>query len=524
MVPPLEAGEMLFRTSALTVVVATCFAQPSFKPRIPTIWDDREIADMEIPVSNPAYSPHHVSAEYYYRIPVRPIYRTYPVYAPGRAPQGYLDSLRWKEPEIVFDASHLRTRQDWVSAGEAVFDAPTSYEDPFKVEDTLDAEWWSTVKPPVLRDGTLAGLRYVIRKKGKVELGSLSCGTCHTRILSDGTLLKGGQGNFPFDRALAWRDRRSPEHKVRNTFLLLFTAQWVPARQAQISRMSVEELAGAREAIPPGALARNRSSVFHPVAVPDLFGVQQRKYLDKSGLTIQRSVEGLMRYAAMAEGLDFLSDYGGFIPTGKEFRDRPLAESQERFSEEHLYSLALYLSELAPPPNPNRMNTVSERGRNIFAREGCPTCHTPPLYTANKLLPVRGFQVPPEHRQKYDILDIHIGTDPTLALETRRGTGYYKIPSLRGVWCRGPFEHNGSVATLEDWFNPARLREDYVPTGFRGYGVKTRAVPGHQFWPKTKPHRQSSAHRIPENAIACGVIGTPKARTQYHTPRGCREF
>ena len=329
-------------------------------------------------------------------------------------------------------------------------------------------EWWSAIKPPVAQDGTLAGLKYVIRTKGKVELGSLSCGTCHTRVLTDGTIVKGGQGNFPFDRALAWRDRRTAEPEVRNTFLLLFTAQWVPGRQEQISRMTVEELAAAREAIPPGVIARNRSSVFHPVAVPDLFGVQHRKYLDKSGLTLQRSVEGLMRYAAMAEGIDFLSDYGGFIPVGKDFRHRPTAESQERFSEEHLYSLAMYLSELAPPPNPNKRNAASERGRKVFAREGCATCHTPPLYTANKLLPVRGFQVPPEHRKKYDILDIDIGTDPTLALDTRRGTGYYKIPSLRGVWCRGPFEHNGSISTLEDWFDPARLRDDYVPTGVQG--------------------------------------------------------
>jgi hypothetical protein len=50
-----------------------------------------------------------------------------------------------------------------------------------------------------------------------------------------------------------------------------------------------------------------------------------------------------------------------------------------------------------------------------------------------------------------------------------------------GVWYRGPFEHNGSVATLEDWFDPKRLDEDYVPTGFKGYGVKTRAVKGHRF-------------------------------------------
>jgi hypothetical protein len=38
------------------------------------------------------------------------------------------------------------------------------------------------------------------------------------------------------------------------------------------------------------------------------------------------------------------------------------------------------------------------------------------------------------------------------------------------------------VASLEDWFfNPARLRDDYVPTGFKGYQVEHRAVPGHEF-------------------------------------------
>jgi len=43
------------------------------------------------------------------------------------------------------------------------------------------------------------------------------------------------------------------------------------------------------------------------------------------------------------------------------------------------------------------------------------------------------------------------------------------------------FPHGGSCATLEDWFDPARLRDDYVPTGFRGYGIERRAVPGHEF-------------------------------------------
>ena len=95
--------------------------------------------------------------------------------------------------------------------------------------------------------------------------------------------------------------------------------------------------------------------------------------------------------------------------------------------------------------------------------------------------PADGFTPPAEHYKKYDILDVRVGTDPALTMATRRGTGYYKIPSLKGVWYRGPFEHSGSVATLEDWFDSARLRDDYVATGCIGFGVKTRAVKGHPF-------------------------------------------
>jgi hypothetical protein len=78
-------------------------------------------------------------------------------------------------------------------------------------------------------------------------------------------------------------------------------------------------------------------------------------------------------------------------------------------------------------------------------------------------------------------MDNLFDTEPSLTLKTRRGTGFYKVPSLKGLWYRGPFEHNGSVATLEDWFDPRRIKDDYVPTGFRGSGVKTRAVPGHEY-------------------------------------------
>ena len=37
------------------------------------------------------------------------------------------------------------------------------------------------------------------------------------------------------------------------------------------------------------------------------------------------------------------------------------------------------------------------------------------------------------------------------------------------------------MTSLEEWFDPARLRPDFVPSGFVGYKVTRRAVPGHEF-------------------------------------------
>ena len=131
--------------------------------------------------------------------------------------------------------------------------------------------------------------------------------------------------------------------------------------------------------------------------------------------------------------------------------------------------------------NPNQFDALAARGQKIFAREGCVACHTPPLYTNNKLTPAEGFSIPADARAKYEILPISVGTDSDLTLKTRRGTGYYKVPSLKGVWYRNMFGHSGWCATLEDWFNPNRLKDDYMPTGFKPYGEATYAVRGHPF-------------------------------------------
>jgi hypothetical protein len=82
--------------------------QSQFRPQIPHMWDDASMADVELPLPRPQYSLRMVPSEYYYRIPVRLMYKTYPVYARDREPSGYMDRLRLEESVSVFDVANLR--------------------------------------------------------------------------------------------------------------------------------------------------------------------------------------------------------------------------------------------------------------------------------------------------------------------------------------------------------------------------------------------------------------------------------
>jgi hypothetical protein len=189
-----------------------------------------------------------------------------------------------------------------------------------------------------------------------------------------------------------------------------------------------------------------------------------------------------MRYSAMNQGGDSLASYAGFVPADvPRFTQTPPPERVGRYSDEQLYALALYIYSLQPPPNPNRFDTLAQTGQRVFERERCGACHTPPLYTNNKLTPAAGFEIPADHLTKYDIARTSVGTDPELTMRTLRGTGYYKVPWLKGVWYRSMFGHNGWCATPEDWFDARRLRDDYVPTGFKPFDRTTFAVKGHRY-------------------------------------------
>jgi hypothetical protein len=452
------------------------------RPQVPRTWETSAVASLELPLANPKFSPRHISEEVYYRLPTRQIYKSYPVYAPGREPAGYMEWLKRQEPELGFVSSKLHTRQDWIAAGKVVFNAPVSYGPVFfSAEDMKNPAFFGKGGMPMASDGTIPFARWVIRRKGVVELGSMGCNTCHTRVMPDGTVVPGAPGNNPGDREGARMLRQAAQmtdsakilQRMRG-FARQFEMPWLPDDPNRIARsLSLEELIAAGEAIPPGVTARSNTSIILPPQIPDLIGVRERRYLDHTGLIRQRSIGDLMRYSSLAQDVFAFDEYPG------EPAPKRGAGHGARYSDPQLYALAQYLYSLQPPPNKHLFNQLAEKGEAIFQHEHCAACHTPPLYTNNKLAPVDGFEPPSD--QASDVVNVRVGTDPRYALATHKGTGYYKVPSLKGVWYRGPFGHNGSAATLEDWFDPARLRPDYVPTGFRGYDGKTRSIPGHRF-------------------------------------------
>ncbi len=476
----------IIRAACAMLAFCDSIGAQNFRPDIPKAWDDAGVARFETPLAQRDRSPRYLSAKDYYAFKVRPIYRSYPMYAPGREPAGYIESLKQKDPEIIFDPSKLQTKNDWIQAGKLVFESEIL----FRL-----APATPQVNPdyPPSSDGIipnfLARSRYYIRTRGVLEVGINSCSGCHTRVLPDGSLLEGAQGEveIPTSAAALGRLRDlSPDAFQRrlDDAWLNYGAPWIISKDEFQRTLTRDELIRRQAAHHRGVFPRQGTSQTHAPHVASLIGIQDIKYLDSTGLVHHRGIADLMRYAIINEGLDTIAHFGDFQPTTSQGASGLGGEDGTRYSDEQLYAMALYLYSLMPPPNPNPVDESARRGQQIFQQQGCAGCHTPPLYTNNKLTPAKGFKVPADLLKTEDVLNVSVGTDPTLALQTRRGTGFYKVPSLRGVWYRNAFGHGGWADTLEEWFDPARLRNDYVPQGFH---MGPGAIQGHEFGLKLAP-------------------------------------
>lgn len=339
-----------------TLPLALFLLQAIFQADIPRTWTDTAVTALELPLADPRHSPVRIDEKTYYQAPVRTIYRSYPVYHPTREPAGYMDRLKQQDPEIAFDATKLHAREDWIRAGEVVFNAAVSFGPVFfSAADVRDPEFYAKTGMPVARDGTAPFARWVVRRKGVVELGSMGCNTCHTRVMPGGEIVAGAQGNNPGDRQGAWMLRRAAQaggsaevlKRIRG-FALQFEVPWLRDDPNRVPRsMTLDQLLAAGEAIPPGVTARSHTSMVLPPQIPDLIGVQDRRYLDHTGLVRHNSIGDLMRYSSLVQ------DVIGGVP-------------KIRYSDEQLYALALYLYSLAPPSNP-QVEKLAEGQRCLIA-------------------------------------------------------------------------------------------------------------------------------------------------------------
>src|SRR5579871_221590 len=106
----------------------TCTGQvPLTSAEIPRVWDDAAMSKLDLPLATPGATPKYPPANYYYSIPELVIYKSYPSRPPaGMSEEQYTEWLGKQEPEIAFHPESLRTREDWIRAGEVVFYAPMS--------------------------------------------------------------------------------------------------------------------------------------------------------------------------------------------------------------------------------------------------------------------------------------------------------------------------------------------------------------------------------------------------------------
>jgi mono/diheme cytochrome c family protein len=168
----------------------------------------------------------------------------------------------------------------------------------------------------------------------------------------------------------------------------------------------------------PGRLDVTTLDGREPVKIPDLRPVRWLGYVHADATVLQRDPIAL---AIRIETLIITSHHATIRPP-------PVVA----------LALAQYLWSLAPPPPDAPASEAAQRGAAVFATR-CASCHSPPGFTGKPVSLAR------------------VGTDPAVGLSRERGTGMYRVPSLRGVADRAWLLHDGSVRSLAELLDPARV-------------------------------------------------------------------
>jgi mono/diheme cytochrome c family protein len=456
-------------------------------------WSAAKVAGYRLPLAGLGHAPKMVSGARYYALPEYNL-KTYPVYAPDKEPANYIEWLKQQEPRPLVDIGALKTQADWIAAGREVFygrELPrfSGSEDNFQL--IRDPKVIAAYKLQATKDGVLLGLRYVVREKGKIELGTDTCAMCHTQVRADGSVIEGAPNvHTPFGPLMADLTRRYAsigadflEERRRKHMREDYRVPFLnPDPNLPVADLPAEEIAKLYEQNPLGVHARTNTSLLYPVKIANLIGIRDEKFFDRTGTARQRDITDLMKYCgSIADVTDALTEYAPGPEGTMHLANMGLGQGIKRTPDALLYALALYLYSLQPPPNPNLLDATARHGQQVFAAEGCARCHS-----TGRLTLAAGYHPPEETMRATGAMNVSVGTDSNLALKTRKGTGFYRIPQLRMLWLEAAFLHDGSIGSLEEYFNPARLKPDFRSSNWSPL-TAPHAVEGHPFGLTLKP-------------------------------------
>jgi cytochrome c5 len=318
----------------------------------------------------------------------------------------------------LWDGARPDTLAGWEALGRRVFfDYPLRPE-VFAEHALARPEVGEAVGLRAAADGSVPGAVVFVDVDGEARVG-ITCALCHVAIEGGEVVVGRARRDFDYGgmRLAYHRDTGAPLEPD----LARRMASWGPGR-ADITEDDDED----------------------PVAIPDLWRLRELGALTQAAT---------LRHAELGEDAPLA------LAIRQETQLLHANRERARPPRELAWALALFLYSLEPPP-PAALDVASAgavRGAALFQRH-CEGCHGDPGGSGS---PIAAEAV---------------GTDPALARGTSRGTGLYRPAPLHRVADAAPYLHHGVVATLEDLFDPARLRADY-----RGGAHGPGPIAGHEF-------------------------------------------
>ena len=282
----------------------------------PRIWNDKDLKEWATPVATLNIRPAYYSERDYYSAREAEWVRTYPVYFPGREPEGYWQMLQARQPEPLITPG-ARTKIEWIKAGQIVFregDVPPfrSY-DPAIIATVRSLEAFTKAGGRAQADGTVSGMRWVPTSKG-VALSILDCSGCHTRLLPDGSYLDGAPLNLPGNRIIgqlieAASSSTGDESPAMQAWRQ-FAVPWIPDDiHSNIRSMQPPELGALLRSGVKGTFARFNGSPYYMTKIPDLIGIGDQHYIDHTATHRLRDVGDVARYAVLVTCCD-IAEFG----------------------------------------------------------------------------------------------------------------------------------------------------------------------------------------------------------------------